>query len=93
MRLLFTCQRCGLEKRTWASSRTFGARYLLNQKLVFFGVGLHLKKRLHLQLNYIICRVVHGFTCAGILPTQYLKFATFTGMGQVGHRYMERGKL
>ena len=36
MRLLFVCQRCKLEKRTWSSSRVFGGRYLLNQKLVFF---------------------------------------------------------
>ena len=36
MRLLFVCQRCRLEKRTWSSSRVVGGRYLLNQKLVFF---------------------------------------------------------
>lgn len=32
IRLQFSCQRCHREKRTWSSSRVFGARYLLNQK-------------------------------------------------------------
>ena len=36
MRLLFKCQRCRLEKRTWSSSRVFGGHYLVNQKLVLF---------------------------------------------------------
>ena len=36
LRLLFTCQRCRLEKRTWSSSLVFGARYLLNQKSVLY---------------------------------------------------------
>ena len=38
-------------------------------------------------------RVVHSFTCAGILLTQHLKFSMFAGMGRVGHKYMEKGNV
>ena len=37
------------------------------------------------------CRLVHGFTCAGVLPTQYTKFARFSGIGSVGHGYIRQG--
>ena len=37
------------------------------------------------------CRLVHAFTCAGILPTQYLKFIEFDGIGGVGKRYIKTG--
>ena len=40
-----------------------------------------------------MCTRVHSSTCAGILPTQYMKFSMFAGMGGVDHRYMEKGKL
>ena len=91
LRLLFTCQRFKLEKRTWSSSRVFGARYLLNQKSVLYIYS-------YMCIIYIHCwfvysRLVHSFTCAGILPTQYLKFCKFAGMGHVGYRYMEKGKI
>ena len=47
-----------------------------------------------IQIYFLMCtRVVHSFTCAGILPTQYLKFSMFAGMGRVGHKYMEKGNL
>ena len=36
-------------------------------------------------------RMVHGFTCAGVLPTQYIKFSEFAGMGHVGHGYIKKG--
>ena len=43
---------------------------------------------------FLMCtRVVHRSTCAGILPTQYMKFSMFAGMGGVGHRYVENCKL
>ena len=35
--------------------------------------------------------MVHGFTCAGVLPTQYIKFSEFAGMGHVGHGYIKKG--
>ena len=100
MRLLFKCQRCRLEKRTWSSSRVFGGHYLLNQKLVLFlcvceCVCVYLVYVcMIIQIYFLMCtRVVHSFTCAGILPTQYLKFSMFAGMGRVGHKYMEKGNL
>ena len=37
------------------------------------------------------CRLVHGFTCAGVLPTQYINFARFSGIGSVGHGYIRQG--
>lgn len=37
--------------------------------------------------------MVHSFTCAGILPSQYIKMSTFMGMGHVGHGYMKKGRL
>ena len=64
----------------------------LNQKLVFFVVVFVV-----VFLNRCIfsipiyTRLVHSFTCAGILPTQYLKFSRFAGMGHVGYKYMEKG--
>ena len=40
---------------------------------------------------YYVIPVVHGFTCAGVLPTQYIKFARFSGIGSVGHGYIRQG--
>ena len=40
----------------------------------------------------VVCRVVHSFTCAGILLAQYIKFCEFGGMEHVGHRYMKNSK-
>ena len=44
-------------------------------------------------LFYILTipRMVHAFTCAGVLPTQYIKMSTFAGIGHVGHGYMKKG--
>lgn len=36
-------------------------------------------------------RVVHAFTCAGVLPTQYCHFSTFAGLGRVGGGYIRHG--
>ena len=36
-------------------------------------------------------RLVHGFTCAGVLPTQYINFAKFSGTGSVGYGYIRQG--
>ena len=35
--------------------------------------------------------MVHNFTCAGVLPTQYIKLSKFMGMGRLGHGYMKKG--
>ena len=37
------------------------------------------------------CRLVHGFTCAGVLPTQYIHFTRFAGIGSIGHAYIRQG--
>eukprot|EP00731_Ephydatia_muelleri_P000638 Em0001g638a len=33
-------------------------------------------------------KLVHAFTCAGMLPRQYMNFALFAGMGVVKHKYI-----
>ncbi|KAL5510349.1 hypothetical protein EMCRGX_G005879 [Ephydatia muelleri] len=33
-------------------------------------------------------KLVHAFTCAGILPRQYINFCSFAGMGEVKQRYI-----
>ena len=40
---------------------------------------------------YIMCRMVRSFTCAGILPSQYMHMSQFAGMGAVGHSYIRAG--
>ncbi len=35
--------------------------------------------------------MVHSFTCAGIIPSQYIHLSTFAGLGTVGHAYIRRG--
>ncbi|KAL5484441.1 hypothetical protein EMCRGX_G020946, partial [Ephydatia muelleri] len=34
------------------------------------------------------CRLVHAFTCAEMLPRQYMNFALFAGMGVVKQKYI-----
>ena len=36
-------------------------------------------------------RLVHAFTCAGILPLQYIKFCTFADIGNIGKWYIYKG--
>jgi hypothetical protein len=36
-------------------------------------------------------KCVHAFTCAGIIPSQYINFSTFSGVGVVGKRYIKSG--
>lgn len=36
-------------------------------------------------------RMIHGFTCAGMLPTQYIKISRFAGIGTVKHGYISKG--
>lgn len=35
-------------------------------------------------------KMVHAFTCAGMLPSQYIHLSTFSGIGVVGHAYIRR---
>ena len=41
----------------------------------------------------LLCRMVHAFTCAGILPTQYINFCKFAGIGGVKKSYIHSGLL
>ena len=53
------------------------------------------KCRLSGELTQIllISRVVHAFTCAGILPCQYHKYSQFAEMGVNGMWYIRSGDL
>ena len=42
-------------------------------------------------INFILFRLVHAFTCAGILPRQYLNFTEFANLGTVGKKYIKQG--
>ena len=48
-----------------------------------------------MSLPYLHCtyRFVHAFTCAGVLPTKYIHFSKFAGVGNVGHGYVKQGIL
>ena len=35
--------------------------------------------------------MIHGFTCAGMLPTQFIKMSRFAGIGTVKHGYIKQG--
>ena len=37
--------------------------------------------------------MVHAFTCAGVLPSQYTKMTQFGGLGCVGEAYIKRGNF
>ncbi|XP_064403181.1 uncharacterized protein LOC135348780 isoform X2 [Halichondria panicea] len=64
LRIEFLCDTSG-RRQWWASSRTQGGRYIVNQK------------------------IVHAFTCAGILPSQCIHFSgNAAGLGKVGARYI-----
>ena len=41
--------------------------------------------------TYIGFRLIHSFTCAGILQTQYMKLSLFAGMGSVKNDYIQQG--
>ena len=36
-------------------------------------------------------RLIHGSTCAGILPSQYLHFSQFAGIGVLGSWHIQAG--
>ena len=50
------------------------------------------------KITYYACwynyyRMVHAFTCAGMLPSQYTHLSMFSGIGVVGHAYIHRDYL
>ena len=47
----------------------------------------------HDVISTMTCnRLIHGFTCAGMLPSQYYHFSQFSGIGVVGSWYVKAGK-
>ena len=44
-----------------------------------------------LQLFITLCRLVHSFTCAGVLQSQYVKLCSFAGIGTVRNAYIRHG--
>ena len=47
----------------------------------------------HDVISTMTCnRLIHGFTCAGMLPSQYYHFSQFSGIGVVGSWYVQAGK-
>ena len=44
----------------------------------------------HLIAIFIFCRLVHAFTAAGIIPSQYNHFSVFADIGVVGKWYISK---
>lgn len=63
----------------WSSSRVFGGHYLINQKFVQTTIPTP---------NLL----VHAFTAAGVLPSQYKRMSAFAEMGAVGKQYIDKGR-
>ena len=49
-----------------------------------------MKQRL-LNLLYFLYRLVHAFTSAGMLPSQYIRFSKFAGLGEISHWFIRKG--
>ena len=64
----------------------------MNQKLVMFRFIIRKQVRrcvyTYVHVHVCVCvssfRLVHAFTCAGILPRQYIHFSLFAHLGTVG---------
>ena len=39
------------------------------------------------------CKMIHRFTCAGVLPSQYKNMSQFAGIGTIGDSYIREGYL
>ena len=84
MRLLFSCQRCHRETRTWSSSRMFGAHYFLNQKsvfLYFYDVMSSYVQRL-LYPNVARCKQYRLVNWSGVICQLYI---LGVGVREVAH--------
>lgn len=44
-----------------------------------------------IDLHVVMYRLVHAFTSAGVLPSQYKRMSMFAKMGVVGKGYIDRG--
>ena len=47
----------------------------------------------HMMQHIFSCRLVHSFTCAGMLPVQYSKLSRFAGLGVLGTSYISHGNF
>ena len=84
IRLQFRCRRCHQFKRTWSSSRVFAGHYVINQK--------YIDTLFLLCINFtFLDRLVHSFTCAGILQSQYIKLTSFARLGIIQNGYIRHG--
>ena len=83
LRVLICCSGCRKQTRVWASSRAFAGHHLVNHKYVC-----------SLIIQYLMFghRLVHAFTAAGCLPSQYTRFSKFAEMGVVGKGYIGKGQ-
>ena len=75
LRTKFRCSQC-CRIHTWASSRVFGAHYLVNQKVVILASQTHFWPVFFVHVG--------ALTCASILPSQYINFCEFAGLGLWG---------
>ena len=70
----------------WASSHVLGTQYLINQSKVLIPPFCN--------ASFIVenvYRMVHAFTCVGMLPSQYTKMTLFGELGCVRDAYVRRG--
>ena len=97
----FTC--VFLIERSCAASGVYLLSMPAQENLVKFScVRKSLSCEPEVCLNYIVhfyytfCylyRLVHSFTCAGMLPVQYSKFSQFAELGVLGTSYISRSML
>ena len=45
------------------------------------------------NLDPYVYRLVHAFTAAGVLPSQYKQMSTFAEVGTIGKQYINKGGL
>ena len=45
------------------------------------------------EIMFLLLELYTSFTCAGIIPRQYINFSTFSGIGTVGKQYITSGKI
>ena len=85
LRVKFVCAKCHKQTRIWSSSRIFSGHYLVNQKYipVYYMCGY--------DHGLLVRRLVHAFTSAGVLPSQYKRMSMFAEMGVVGRGYIDQG--
>ena len=49
-------------------------------------VILQIRSPISCEIMFLLLRT---FTCARIIPRQYINFSTFSGIGMIGKRYIE----